>query len=566
MLTHFSLPYRVSLLLIVALGGCGYDVAEGTPTAGGDGDSSFPTSGPTSNDGGAVDGSSSSGDPTGGSSNSDDGSSGSDGSDPWCASSGDCADTPSTPICNLDTNQCVSCAAAAPSACADVDPNRPFCDAPSGTCGACDLTNPQSCPGEAPICDPVTLSCRGCTEIRECLPHSGSACNPSSGECLPGGNAVVHVDADAEEDDDEGVFTSIPDALDHIADEGLSEGTIILHRPSDGGDYTNPNNEIELNRAQTIAIIAADPEAPPRIVGSGNGGHGLAVESQAVVLLQGLALSASAIIGGGTRVALLVDGGQVVAQQCSFFDADDHGVVAQNNATLTLENCTIADNGDGFDDNDIGLFANDSIAHLEGCTITGNRNEGVLASNRAKVTLESCTITGNEDGGVFATNAETQVTLVNTMVAQTNNGSTAIQAQSQANVTLLYTTALGQFDSSASALSCPIDTTVTVRNSLLVTAGDADALDCASASVSHSAIEEQLDDENDDGNNVVLEDIGDSLWFISINDGDPHLNQPPPAVLTAAQWIDGDPEVDIDGHPRSITGPGVAGADVPTPQ
>jgi hypothetical protein len=56
----------------------------------------------------------------------------------------------------------------------------------------------------------------------------------------------------------------------------------------------------------------------------------------------------------------------------------------------------------------------------------------------------------------------------------------------------------------------------------------------------------------------------EASWFVDIMAGDFHLDTPPAAVSTSAQWTTGDPSIDIDGDPRpNVDGtPDYAGADV----
>src|SRR5690606_23739872 len=131
---------------------------------------------------------------------------------------------------------------------------------------------------------------------------------------------------------------------------------------------------------------------------------------------------------------------------------------------------------------------------------------------------------------------------------------------------LLYSTLAGRFQEAAPsrALFCAENTSVVVRNSLFV-ASDQNILEveCPSIDAQHNAAEMILG-----GTNTALGQFipGQDRWFESFATGELTLNNPPPALLTAARWQPGDPNTDINGDQRPA-GPGdedVAGADVPS--
>jgi hypothetical protein len=98
-----------------------------------------------------------------------------------------------------------------------------------------------------------------------------------------------------------------------------------------------------------------------------------------------------------------------------------------------------------------------------------------------------------------------------------------------------------------------------VRNSLLVNLGTAHAVQCASPSYQHNALE----DATAFVDNTTVGDA-DLQWFTNPLYGDLHLsNVAPLSIVAAASWSDGDPLVDFDGDPRpAIDGsPDFAGAD-----
>ena len=93
----------------------------------------------------------------------------------------------------------------------------------------------------------------------------------------------------------------------------------------------------------------------------------------------------------------------------------------------------------------------------------------------------------------------------------------------------------GAFDSYG--LRCTSGT-ATVRNSIVTTRGDNDALVCPGATVSNSAVENSADTD----------------WFVDYNSGDASLTAAGQAqFMDIAIWEDGDPPFDFEGDPRPAT-------------
>jgi len=126
-------------------------------------------------------------------------------------------------------------------------------------------------------------------------------------------------------------------------------------------------------------------------------------------------------------------------------------------------------------------------------------------------------------------------------------------------VDALYTTLAANLGDSTS-VTCDAASTVTVRNSLVVSRAAMPEVVCSSLTASNSAAEGMLEGAD----NIVLGDMN-TTWFQDYNSGDFHLATPPATIATAAQWEDGDPLIDIDGEarPQLDGAPDVAGADVP---
>ena len=118
-------------------------------------------------------------------------------------------------------------------------------------------------------------------------------------------------------------------------------------------------------------------------------------------------------------------------------------------------------------------------------------------------------------------------------------------------VEILYTTVILGEEGDA-GVECTNIISGSIRNSLLLTAGDAPELDCPAFEVTDTVFEFALPDF-------------DSAWFAA----DPPFGliegEFPPELAEAAVWTKGDPVTDIDGDLRpSVDGSlDFAGADIP---
>jgi parallel beta-helix repeat protein len=98
-------------------------------------------------------------------------------------------------------------------------------------------------------------------------------------------------------------------------------------------------------------------------------------------------------VQGGKRHGLEVVGAstQVVAKNCKFFNFQNAGVLARRNARATLDSCTLEQNdigaevGDGTDPHDNATLT------LQNCTVSSNRTFGVSAVQRSVLVLSAIT-------------------------------------------------------------------------------------------------------------------------------------------------------------------------------
>jgi hypothetical protein len=185
--------------------------------------------------------------------------------------------------------------------------------------------------------------------------------------------------------------------------------------------------------------------------------------------------------------------------------------------------------------------------YMQGLFVLGN-SRGVDAAG-ANVWLDRMHVIDGTGGGV-AVSGGASATIRNSVIAGGND--TAALSATDATLDVLYSTIVGAFGT-ASSLACTDDVTIDVRNSLLVTFGDDPEIACTTDTFD---------------NNLTEVELGEPApnWFVNVNGGDYHLTENTPAmVLSAGEWHQGDPLVDLDGDLRpTLRGSAdVVGADVP---
>ncbi|MCH9685359.1 MAG: hypothetical protein K0V04_28245 [Deltaproteobacteria bacterium] len=194
----------------------------------------------------------------------------------------------------------------------------------------------------------------------------------------------------------------------------------------------------------------------------------------------------------------------------------------------------------------------DTRVYIQGILLRGNGNDVGLSCNGARVDVRRARIVQNTGGGIVASNS-CQLYVENSFLGGSENGVGAVDVNS-ASASVLYSSLTSGF-AGATALACTTPISVTVRNSILLVGADSDAVACDQATISTSATEDIVGNFN-----------GTQAWFTDYAVGDLSL-APVGAVAfgNTAQWIDGDPSIDIDGDPRPAGDSGLdyAGADVP---
>lgn len=231
------------------------------------------------------------------------------------------------------------------------------------------------------------------------------------------------------------------------------------------------------------------------------------------------AYTESVSIDGGKRIALFAASGET---------AEIHGDSA---AGITVSGGAI-------------LYARGLVVQL------GASDEGLNVNGAGtSAYVDECRIVRNPTGGIVLSSGYIRVR--NSMVGGDVNDVAAMDVTG-GTADILYTT-LGAGFGTAAALRCSGSATVNVRNSLLVARTSDPEIDCMADSLEDSASEDELGNMN-------------TSWFTAFATGDFHLTASAPgAVLSAAEWHEGDPATDIDGDSRpSVDGTAdIAGADVP---
>jgi hypothetical protein len=199
--------------------------------------------------------------------------------------------------------------------------------------------------------------------------------------------------------------------------------------------------------------------------------------------------------------------------------------------------------------------------YARGLDIRGNTDDlGIDVSDAGtSAYVDQCEVMQNTEGGIAVTTSA-YLRLRNSMVGGANSTDIAALRVQSASIDVVYATIVGYDDGFGGgvALRCS-GSTVSVRNSLLVKTGVGTELDCDEADITFTATETNTPGSGNVALGSVMPD-----WFISPS-SDLHLDNPPGALLSAAEWHEGDPATDIDGDSRpDVDGTAdIAGADVP---
>jgi len=224
----------------------------------------------------------------------------------------------------------------------------------------------------------------------------------------------------------------------------------------------------------------------------------------------------------------------------------DHGITVDGGKTIAIvstdANFKTIDGNEGNPTVTVTGAGTTVYLHRLALTLNGD-DVGISVESGATLYADSVRVAQNTGGGVELATG-TSGFLRNCMVGGANN-SDAIA--SSGSLDLLYTTVVGNFGASSTALSCSGGTT-DVRNCILASRSN-DAVDCAAATITTS-----------------LEAEGGAYqesWF-DLDGGDLTLAVPAD-FANVAIWEGGDPPFDFDGDARPNTDGAndYPGADVP---
>lgn len=238
------------------------------------------------------------------------------------------------------------------------------------------------------------------------------------------------------------------------------------------------------------------------------------------------------IAGAGTAYAFLADDDAMVPQWINSMDASPT-LLVEDGAEVYVQSLRFTANTDGAYP---GITADGATLYLDRTSVVGNDGGGLLFSNDAHGYLRTCIVGGNGAG-------------LGPSRGLTVDASTLEVAYS--------TIARNDADTADDSLSCLGASTVSVRNSILVGRDDPSVL-CAGATIQDSALDQGFGGNTNVGPFVAgwFDNAAGNVFTLSAMGG---------AVFgDVAQWVVGDPAVDIDGDPRPTEpGPDVAGADIP---
>ncbi len=166
----------------------------------------------------------------------------------------------------------------------------------------------------------------------------------------------------------------------------------------------------------------------------------------------------------------------------------------------------------------------------------------------------------NNSGGAVSISQDAYLNLRNAMVGGDRNNVSVLRTHTS-TLDVAYSSIVAGFGD-AQGIVCDGDNAVSVRNSIVLSEGSIGEIDCPQADVSYSALEAVFGEGN-----VAVGAVETGRWFEDYPAGDLHLRYDTLGMPfeDVAQWVQGDPLVDLDGDPR----PGIAhasdwaGADIP---
>ncbi len=279
---------------------------------------------------------------------------------------------------------------------------------------------------------------------------------------------------------------------------------------------------------------------------------GLASESTLVLVLTGsdYALSSPVELGAG-EIAILGDGGQTISRN------GDPVLTASGTAIVYFAQVAAA-NGSGS-----GLRCSGTSVWLDDTVVANNSGVGLDISGGCATHLRRTVVRGNNGGGIDVSGGELHMTT--SAVGLNGNDLSSSLGGIQSNnstVEISYSTIVGNqaSNSARGSIFCAGGESGFLRNSIVVGAGS--SIDGCSA----------LAFENNAVDGPVVEgasnlDVGaaSASWFSNLAMGDFRIALEGETVFTGiAQWVDGDPLLDVDGDTIPMSRPSFPGYDQPS--
>jgi hypothetical protein len=236
------------------------------------------------------------------------------------------------------------------------------------------------------------------------------------------------------------------------------------------------------------------------------------------------------IAGAGTAYALLAEDDAMVPQWVNT-GGSSPTLGVEDGAEVYVQSLRVTLNGDGAFP---GIRADGATVYLDRTSVVGNTGGGILVRNGASGYLRNCII-----GGTAGSAAAVSVT---------------------GGMATIVDSTLVDFGLNARALSCGVAGSAVARNSLFYGEDDVDEIGCTSFDATFTASEQALPGEGNES--VALQNAS----FANFDETDFRLSGSGAALVgDVAQWVAGDPLVDIDGDARAAVDGAMeaAGADIP---
>lgn len=379
------------------------------------------------------------------------------------------------PICEASTGECVSCDEAASPDEACAEADSTLPICSGGSCVACTDESPGACAGTTPVCNVSLNRCEPCTEHTQC-DRSGNVgvCQLETGACFAMSDRLFV--------DNESSFCDLSNGLPQTP-------------------YCSIEEALESTSADEVAIVLAPRTYEIELV----------VDRKVAMVAD----RNSELFEMGERPLFLVeefsdaipvavhDEGSLFLKDVYVFSDSGAITVSGSGAKLQLDDCRVGSNGTG------------------------------IAVSQGEVTIRRGVIAQGPRG--IAASAGAHLSVTNSVFAYHTLYSLDIVVSS---VEILYSTFIALNNASAAIRCADLGAGSWVRNSIVVTEGDAPAFNCSGIERFNTPSEAELNGSWLGG------------WFSEFAPFGLISGQFPETLASEGVWLDGDPPTDIDGDPR----------------